>query len=451
MRNKIALFIVPVFILSSCLKKEIVSINRPDGWGFSSHSDLAAPNYDIVFPQNTVNKMYIDISAEDWTAMQDDLQDLYGGGPGGPGGPGFSEEKPMVIKCQVNFENQKWEDVGIRYKGNSSLNNGFNEGKAKLPLRLDFDYFEESNPLIDDQRFYGFKELSFSSNIMDKSLMHEKVASDLFRAFGVPAPMTSYYEIYIDNGDGNGYVYYGLYTLVEVVFDTMLEKQFGSNSGNCYKPDGNGATFSSNYGFMGEHFENKTNETADISDVENLYNIINSSDRISNPELWKSNLAAVFDINGYLKYLAANTVMQNWDTYGLMTHNYFLYTDPADGLIKWIPWDNNEALSDDKNNAFDFDFDQINYNRWPLISYVYEIPEYKTIYNTYIDEFIGGVFNPSNVHPIYENYHNLIYSSVQNENGIYTLLNNFTEFTSALSVQKNHCSTRNTEADNYTP
>ncbi len=143
--------------------------------------------------------------------------------------------------------------------------------------------------------------------------------------------------------------------------------------------------------------------------------------------------------------------MQNWDTYGLMTHNYFLYTDPADGLIKWIPWDNNEALSDDKNNAFDFDFDQINYNRWPLISYVYEIPEYKTIYNTYIDEFIGGVFNPSNVHPIYENYHNLIYSSVQNENGIYTLLNNFTEFTSALSVQKNHCSTRNTEADNYTP
>jgi hypothetical protein len=40
----------------------------------------------------------------------------------------------------------------------------------------------------------------------------------------------------------------------------MLDKQFGCETGNCYKPDGTGASFSSS-GFDLSHFENKTNQT----------------------------------------------------------------------------------------------------------------------------------------------------------------------------------------------
>lgn len=69
--------------------------------------------------------------------------------------------------------------------------------------------------------------------------MREKVSCDMFRDFGVPAPMTAFYEMWIDYGEGP--VYFDLYTAVEVVFETTLNKQFGSNSGNCYKPDGDGA------------------------------------------------------------------------------------------------------------------------------------------------------------------------------------------------------------------
>jgi spore coat protein CotH len=30
----------------------------------------------------------------------------------------------------------------------------------------------------------------------------------------------------------------------------------------------------------------------------------------------------------FLKYLAVNGIIQNWDIYGLMVHNFYLYNDP---------------------------------------------------------------------------------------------------------------------------
>jgi hypothetical protein len=457
MKNNIVILAAMALIFSSCYKEEVVIKERPEGWTYLTHSDQVPANYATVFPQDQVTKMYISIDQDDWGTMQDDLDDLYGSSGGGPGGgPGggttFSDEKPVTVKCQVYHNNIQWYDVGIRYKGNSSLQTAYQQGKGKKPLRMDFDYFEDQNSLIDNQRFYGFKELSLGSNINDNSFMHEKVATDMFRSFGVPAPLVSFYEIYIDNGDGNGFVYYGLYTMMEVVFDTMLEDRFGSDTGNCYKPDGDGATFSANYSFNTDELEKKTNEDmADWSDLQSLYNIINSSTRTSNTEQWKTDLEGVFDVDGYLKYLAANTTMQNWDTYGTMTHNFYLYTDPTDGLIKWIPWDNNEALSNDKNNALDFDFITLDEEKWPLIGYIYDIPEYKTAYDNYIDDFIAGPFNATNVNALYQNYYDLIYTSVQNESGIYTYLNSFSDFTTALSTQQAHSTNRNSAAANYTP
>jgi len=44
--------------------------------------------------------------------------------------------------------------------------------------------------------------------------------------------------------------------------------------------------------------------------------------------IWRQNLESVFDVYGFLKYLAVNAVIQNWDTYGRMTHTYYLYDNP---------------------------------------------------------------------------------------------------------------------------
>ena len=415
-------------------------------WTDATHSGNAVPNYAVVFDESEVQRLDIVIAEDDWDDMQDDLADIQGNSGGGPGQ--FSEETPMYVPCQLFHNGIEWYYVGIRYKGNSSLSTTYNTGNGKKPLRLEFDKFEDTYPEVDDQTFYGFEELSLSNNFNDQSMMREKMANELYRDFGVPAPHATYYEIYIDHGDGS--TYFGLYTVVEVVFNTMLEKQFGSNSGNCYKPDGDGAAFATT-GFSLDDFEKKTNEDAgNWSDIQTMYDILHSNTRTTDLESWKNDLEAVFDVDGFLKWLAANTTMQNWDTYGLMTHNYYLYNDPADGLIKWIPWDNNEAFEEGKmGGALSFTFSEINDSEWPLIGYLIDVPAYKNQFDNYVSEFIEGVFEPSAMQTKYERDQALIQSSAEAETSGYTFLSSSSDFTSAVSTLISHCSQRETAAKSY--
>ena len=96
---------------------------------------------------------------------------------------------PIWAPVTIHFADGTWQEVGFRFKGNSSLLMGWGSGETGLPFKLDFDEFEDDNPALQNQRFYGFKQLSFArSPAIDSSQQREKVAADIFRAAGVPAP-----------------------------------------------------------------------------------------------------------------------------------------------------------------------------------------------------------------------------------------------------------------------
>lgn len=305
-------------------------------WSETTHGKSVNPNYDIVFPQDKVSRIDISISSENWQTMLDDMTSKYGEfGSNTGGGPSImgdneEDENPIYVPCELYFNDIEWYKVGIRFKGNSSLQTSWKTGIWKIPLRLNFDKFEDDYPQINNQRFYGFKELSLSSNYADKSLIREKVVPEIFRDMGVAAPQTAFYRVYINYGEGEKY--FGLYTIVEIVDDTMIEAQFKDNGGNVYKPDGESASFSGSAINLND-FEKKTNEESDWSDVEAVLEALNSDDRISNVEEWKNNLENVFNVEGFLKWLAVNNTVQNWDTYGKMTHNYYLYNDPKNNWL----------------------------------------------------------------------------------------------------------------------
>lgn len=402
--------------------------------GIATHDNGYAANYDVVFDNEKVHRMDIIFTSEEWANMQTDLADKTAGG-GGPGG-GFSDENPDYFHCQVNYNGLTWGNVGIRYKGNSSLNVRDN---GKLPLRFDFDKWEYEFPEIADQRFYGFKELSMSSNYNDPALIREKTADDLFRDFGVPAVRTAYYEIYIDEGDGKSQ-YYGVYTMCEVIFDTFLKDYFGNKSGNCYKPDGDGATFSTS-GFNLSDFELKTNEEInDKSDIQQMYDYLQAGTRTSDPVKWRTDLESVFHVDGFLKYLAVNNTIQNWDTYGRMTHNYYLYQDQEDDLIKWIVWDNNEAFEEGKmGGSISFPMSEVGTD-WPLINYITQDTEYYTTYKTYVKSFIETSFSTSRMNTIYTNEQSLLQTSADAEETGYSYVNR--QFSSAISTLKSHNTSR---------
>ena len=378
---------------------DVVERDNPT-WTAATH-EKGEPNFDVVFPEDaTVHRIDLTISAEHWAAMQADLDANLGGG-GRPGGrPIEIDFTPIWTEATLAFNGAQWTHVGIRYKGNSTLQNAHSGNTDKYPFKLDFDEWEDTYPAIDNQRFYGFRQLNLGSNFRDDTAMREKVASDLFRAFGVPAAHASFAEVYLDRG--NGPVFIGVYTLVEEVDDTVYETQFPNDEGNLYKPDGDAASFAQGTFDTGEMDLKTNDEEADYADVMNLYNIIHDPRRVSDPAAWKAELESVFDVTAFLRYLAVNQVIQNWDTYGQMTHNYFLYAD--DGVLTWVPWDNNESLpagSGGGRRPLSLTLSEVSAN-WPIIRYILDVDAYQAQYLSFLDEFVREHFNPERMTPIYD-------------------------------------------------
>ena len=439
---KVVAVISLIVLVFSCRKevfidKEDNDSNRPLDWTTETHSNNVDPNYGIVFNQTKVNKIHIVFTTQEWSDMQSNLATVKAGG--------YIDE-PEYFPVDFFFNGIQWYHVGIRYKGNSSLKNA---NSGKLPFKFNFDIFEDEFPEINNQRFYGFKKLAMGSGYKDLSLMKDKTASDVFRHFGVPATRSAFYELFIDKGDGN-YQYFGSYTMNEVVEDTFLKNYFGSESGNCYKPDGTGARLGS---FVASSFPNKTNELGNHSDIKTLITTLNSLTRTTNPLVWKANLEAIFDVDGFLKYLAVMNTIQNWDCYGRAPHNYYLYHDPNMGKLRWIVWDCNLAFAPGSGSrtSLTFDMNEVGTN-WPLINYIINDAGYKAKYKSYVRDFYTTSFANNRMSSIISSQQSLLTNSASNEESGYTFLTGgLGSFNSAVSDLQTHCATRVTEASNYAP
>lgn len=453
-KNKytICIMLALLALMVSCREEQVVEItletevDEPidtmtySDWTEETHGNTGIYNYDVVFNQDEVTRFDIEISSSDWSAMQSNLDAIYGRS-------GNSSDDPDWVKCQVIYEGKQWYNVGVRYKGNSSLESAYSSGNNKLSFKLDFDEFEDDYTGLNNQRFYGFRQLNLNNNYNDLSLMREKMGADLFREFGLASAQTSFCVVYVTVDSETQY--YGVYTIVEEVDDTAIKTQFAKSSGNLYKPDGDAASFY-NGTYDTDEMELKTNtDSADYSDVKALYDAINSSERTSDIEAWKTQLESVFNVDGFLKWLAANTTIQNWDTYGRMTHNFYLYSNPEDSLLTWIPWDNNEAFEEGKQQgALNLSLSDAG-SSWPLIYYIIAQPEYEAIYESYLQSFIDDVFIPTELSARYETYYEMLKEYAYAEESGYTYITRDSYFDAAVETLKSHASTRNSAVESY--
>jgi spore coat protein H len=434
---------------------------NPD-WTFQSHGK-SFQNYSLVFPQSSVNRIEIVMATETWKAIRTNMTSLFGfdfgGSSGGPGGS-FPDAETNYVNVLVKFDGKSWKDVGFRLKGNSSLSQIWKQGVYKLPFRLNFDKFEDTYPGITNQHFYGFKELSFSPSFKDQSLMREKITPDIFRLAGIPAAQTAFYRVYIDFGLGLKYC--GLYTCVELPDDNMIKEQYGEESGNIYKPESRLSNF------IESQFEKKNNEVSpDYSDVRAFINVLNSSLRTSDTQVWKTNLEAVFNVEQFLKYLAVNNAICNWDSYGNMAHNYYLYNHSVKKLV-WIPWDHNEALTGTTGitgtpnpggggvpgqNALSLSMNEVAAN-WPLIRYLADDPAYMVKYKSYLKSFKDNVFTETAMNSLLDKYYGMIslyVTGAEGEQPGYTFITNSASFQNALTGLKAHVVARRALITTYVP
>jgi spore coat protein H len=308
------------------------------------------------------------------------------------------------------------------------------------------------------------------------------MAYEILSNAGIPSPKSAFYQVYIDTG--NGPEYFGLYTMVEDVADTMIKNQFINISGNLYKADSMGDIGSLKKGSQYKEGYGKENNKKDndYSDLTQLYTTLNSNLRTTDPEIWRSQLESIFNVDEFLTWLATNQLIKNWDTYGSMSHNYYLYHDPETGTFTWIPWDYNLAfqnasngmegtenmsfpsgdnlsiMQENRNPGLDgannnkkmgMGFKDTTFNLssneisadWPLIRYLLDDPVYHEKYVEAVKTVSNGAFDPNTLKETFSKNHELISPYVVGPDGErdeYTHLKSDQDFEDSLNKLISH-------------
>lgn len=261
-----------------------------------------------VFNHNKVTTVDIELSDDDWKDMLN------------------NPLKEEVKEATVTVNGKKLEHVGVRTKGNLSLREVANDDDSdRYSLKLDFDYYN------DEQSLYGLKKLNLNNNYSDATQMRAYLSYQLMEKMGLPTPSYAYMYVTVNGKDR------GLFLGVEQVDETFLAKNFETNTGALYKPDGTGSDLKwisdDLDDYTGLNVKTKIDEDSENATVDFLKAINNKG----------KSLEDTANVDNLLRYFAVNTALVNLDSYqGNLKHNYYLYEE--NGKFNIIPWDYNMSF-----------------------------------------------------------------------------------------------------------
>ncbi len=129
------------------------------------------------------------------------------------------------MPCTVVIDGNVCENVGLRAKGNSSMQRVTQARNGRYSLKIEFDHF------VDGQLYKGLDKLALNNLVQDDSAMRDYLAYRMMGEFGVAAPLCSYIYITVNGED------WGLFLAVEAIEDSFLQRNFGLYYGELYKPD----------------------------------------------------------------------------------------------------------------------------------------------------------------------------------------------------------------------
>ena len=174
---------------------------------------------DRLFDTSAVHT--IDIVMDDWEGFLE----------------GCTDEE--YVLCDLVIDGENYNSVAIRAKGNTSMTQVASYGNDRYSFKVEFDHYDDSIT------YHGLDKLCLNNIIQDNTYMKDYLTYQMMGYFGVNAPLCSYVWLTVNGED------WGLYLAVEGVEDAFLERNYGSDYGELYKPDsmsmgggrGNGGAF----------------------------------------------------------------------------------------------------------------------------------------------------------------------------------------------------------------
>ncbi len=355
------------------------------------------------------------------------------------------------IMADVIVNGTKFEKVGIRPKGNSSLSQVAQSDSQRYSFRLQFDKY------VKGQTCFGLTSFVVNNMLGDNTYMKEYISYDLMKEIGVDAPYFGFSNISVNGKE------WGLYLAVELYNDSYEQRVFGDAAGMLYNvksmdmggnnadgdagrmpgavldgafpaaPDGGGAgsfapdmekNIKGEFSGEGIRFEGRQPGGMGGGRGSNGGSLEYTDDNVSNYSAIFNNvvgkgteadykrvvealkalnegrdLEKYFDVDQILRYLAAHTIVVNLDSYSSsMAQNYYIYE--KDGQLTVLPWDYNLSWggfqSGDASDVINFPIDTpvsgVEMSSRPLIERMFENEEYLNSYHEYLQELVDKYF-----------------------------------------------------------
>jgi len=134
-------------------------------------------------------------------------------------------ENEEYAACTVVIDGEALGNVGIRAKGNTSLSTVSSMNSDRYSFKIEFDQYDSA------KSYHGLDKLSLNNLIQDSTMMKDYLTYQMMGEFGAASPLCSYAYITV-NGEE-----WGLYLAVEALEESFLQRNYGSDYGDLYKPD----------------------------------------------------------------------------------------------------------------------------------------------------------------------------------------------------------------------
>lgn len=392
----------------------------------SKNSGISMAYESKLFDHDNIMSVDIRVDEDTWNSMLENAS---------------NEE---YIPCDVIINGVTYTNVAIRPKGNTSLSQIVSDDTTdRFSFKIEFDHYDSNKSC------YGLDKLVLNNVMSDTSYMKEYLSYDILNYTGVVTPLYNYASIKVNGED------WGFYLALEGMEESFAMRNYGASYGELYKPEtmgvGGGAGGQKEMNDVGKQAMNNietaiengerpgaadnkaTMEMKDTftgkqmggmgstggADLVYIDDDVDSYSTIFDAAVFKpknsdykrvieaiknlnegTNLEKYIDVDAVLRYIAANTVVVNLDSYfSSMTHNYYLYE--SDGQITMLPWDYNLSFAGFQSGtataAVNFPIDTpvsgIELSERPIIAKLLENEEYLARYHQYLQDIVTGYFD----------------------------------------------------------
>ena len=267
---------------------------------------------DSLFNASRVLDIEIEIDPKDWDELREASRDLFSSLTA----DAPSESPFKYVKGDITIDGKRIQNVGIRKKG---FLGSLDENRPSLKIR--FDKYQDQRP------FGPLTRLTLNNNKQDDSKLSQYLSYKLFAESGVPAPRCNFARVKV-NGES-----LGIYSNVESVKPAMLQRVFGDGTGLLAE-----GTLADVLPSAKQRFEYKSTPKINTG-IDKLTKILES------PDLDVAELEKILNINSFIRFWATESLIGFWDGYTHNQNNFFIYENPEDSRLCFMPWGTDSAFT----------------------------------------------------------------------------------------------------------